>query len=88
MSPPADEPTGYEPGPETPRDVVTRWRYTLTPTLYVDEHSTEKELLWQQVLEQRAVRAWLVATWVALLLLVTVVVVFTLVVANALGPRS
>lgn len=41
-------------------DTLTRWRYTLAPTLYTDEDSTSSELLWQQVLETRAVRAWLV----------------------------
>lgn len=41
-------------------DAVTRWRYTLAPTLYTDESSDTNELLWQQILETRAVRAWLV----------------------------
>jgi hypothetical protein len=41
-------------------DTLTRWRYTLAPTLYTDEDSSTNDLLWQQVLEQRAIRAWLV----------------------------
>jgi hypothetical protein len=75
-----DGPNG---APETPRDVLTRWRYTLTPTLYVNETSDVQELLWQHVLEQRAQRAWLVVIFVTLALLVVIVVTFTLVVAVA-----
>jgi hypothetical protein len=52
-----DDGTSYVP---TLGDAVTRWRYTLVPTLYTNEDSTTNELLWQQVLEQRAIRAWLV----------------------------
>jgi hypothetical protein len=56
-------------------DTVTRWRYTLTPTLYTDEDSSTNDLLWQQVLEQRAIRAWLVvlAVLVAVALPVTLI---------------
>ncbi len=45
--------------PTTVADAMRRWRYTLTPTLYVDENSDVNDLLWQQVLEQRATRGWL-----------------------------
>lgn len=51
---------GYSP---TLGDVVTRWRYTLSPTLYVDENSSTNDLLWQLVLEQRANRHWLTIIW-------------------------
>lgn len=63
--------------PPSPSDVLRRWRYTLGPTLYIDENSDVSELLWQQVLEQRAIRAWLVVIALLLLLapLVTVVLV-------------
>lgn len=54
------EDTSYSP---TIGDVVTRWHYTLSPTLYVDENSSTSDLLWQQVLEQRAVRHWLALIW-------------------------
>jgi hypothetical protein len=70
-------------GPETPKDVLRRWRFTLSPTLYVDENSTVPDLLWQHVLEQRAQRGWLIVIAVVLLLLVAIVVTFTLVVAVA-----
>ena len=62
------------------RDELTRWRFTLSPTLYVDEHSTETELLWQLVLEQRAHRHWLALTAGLLLALLTVPLVVLLVV--------
>lgn len=44
-------------------DVVTRWRYTLSPTTYVSDDSTIEEILWQQLLEQRAARHWLALIW-------------------------
>lgn len=54
---------GYTP---SVADVVRRWRYTLCPTLYTNEDSSTDDLLWQQVLETRAVRAWLVLVLAAL----------------------
>ena len=48
---------------------VTYWRYTLSPTLYVDENSSTSDLLWQQVLEQRAIRHWLIVLWMTIPLL-------------------
>jgi len=53
--------------PPTWSDRVTTLRYTLWPTLYVDEHSDTSDLLWQQVLEQRGIRSWLAALTVVLL---------------------
>jgi hypothetical protein len=58
-------------------DVVTRWRYTLTPTLYTDESSDNNELLWQLVLEQRAVRAWLVVLTIATVVLLPTALIVT-----------
>lgn len=46
--------------PLTIGDTLRRWRYTLTPEQYTDESSDVTDLLWQQVLEQRAIRGWLV----------------------------
>lgn len=58
------------------RDTLTRWRFTLSPTLYVDENSSESELLWQLVLEQRGNRYWLaIVTGVLLGLLLVVALV-------------
>jgi len=61
---PHDEHDGGEDGDfqhvPTLGDTFTRWRYTLAPTLYTDEDSSTNDLLWQHVLEQRAIRAWLV----------------------------
>jgi hypothetical protein len=76
-----DDDDGTSVVPESPRDALRRWRYTLSPTLYVDENSTVPDLLWQQVLEQRAQRGWLITIFVVLALLVVVVVTFTLIVA-------
>lgn len=73
---------GYVP---TIGDVVTRWRYTLTPTCYTDENSDTTDLLWQQTLETRAVRAWLVVLTV-LVPLCTVAVIVTLLLV--LGDRQ
>lgn len=61
----AEEHASYAP---TIGDVVTRWRYTLAPTLYTDEDSDTGDLLWQQVLEQRAIRGWLVVVGLLVLL--------------------
>lgn len=75
----ADDDASYTP---TLGDTLTRWRYTLSPTLYTDENSSTNDLLWQQVLEQRAVRAWLVVlttlAGVALVLALLVVVALLL----------
>lgn len=68
----AEEHASYAP---TIGDVVTRWRYTLAPTLYTDEDSDTGDLLWQQVLESRAIRGWLVVLAVVLPLCTTVVTV-------------
>lgn len=70
----AEEHASYAP---TIGDVVTRWRYTLAPTLYTDEDSDTGDLLWQQVLESRAIRGWLVVLAVVLPLC-TIVVTVTL----------
>lgn len=43
----------------TVRDELVRIIYTMNPTLYVDDDSTTTDLLWQQVLEQRATRYWI-----------------------------
>jgi hypothetical protein len=50
--------------------------YTTFPTLYVDEDSVSSELLWQQVLEQRALRAtiWVTAVLAPVLFAALVVV--------------
>lgn len=66
----------HEPLRPTLGDTFTRWRYTLTPTLYTDEDSSTNDLLHQQVLEQRAIRAWLVvlATLLGIALLLALVV--------------
>lgn len=48
-------------------DVVVRWRYTLSPTLYTDEDSDTSDLLWQLVLETRAARHWAALKWWTLL---------------------
>lgn len=65
--------------PPTWLDRATTLRYTLWPTLYVDENSDTSDLLWQQVLEQRGIRSWLATLTVVLLavgaLLLTVVIV-------------
>lgn len=55
-----DDDDAYDEGTPTVGDALRRWQYTLTPTLYVDESSDVTELLWQQTLEQRAIRGWLV----------------------------
>jgi hypothetical protein len=71
-------------GPPSWSDRATTLRYTLWPTLYVDEHSDTSDLLWQQVLEQRGIRSWLATLTVvllvvgALLLLVTLIVLVVL----------
>lgn len=57
------------------RDAVWQLRMLLSPTLYTDESSTTDELLWQQVLEQRAQRGWLVIC--AVLLCVVIVLGLT-----------
>lgn len=61
-----------ERGPAVSRvaDRLRYLRYTLSPTLFVDEDSGVDDLLWQLVLEQRAARHWL-----AILTIVVVVVV-------------
>jgi hypothetical protein len=64
----------------TVADTLTRWRYTLTPTLYVNEESSTGELLWQQVLEQRAIRAWLVVIWLTLVVVCGLALIATLVI--------
>jgi hypothetical protein len=69
--------------PPTVRDVLTRWRYTLTPTLYVDEHSSTNDILWQQVLEHRAIRGWLVALFITLLVILVTGTTFALIVVAA-----
>jgi hypothetical protein len=56
-------------------DLVRRAHYTLLPTLYVDEHSSTGDLLWQQVLEQRAIRAWLIVACVVIPLLIVIATV-------------
>lgn len=61
--------------PPTVADVVRRWRYTLTPTLYVDEDSDVTELLWQQTLEQRATRGWLIVLCALVAVIAIVLVV-------------
>lgn len=63
-------------------DEVTRWRYTLWPTLYVSEDSTTSELLWQQALEQRAARHWLVVIWWTLLALLGIVLAIAIAVVR------
>lgn len=69
---------GEQDGPPTLNDTLRRFSYTLNPTLYTDEDSDVSELLWQQVLEQRALRGWLVVTNVILLaLLVALVLLLT-----------
>lgn len=65
---------GYSP---SLHDELTRWRFTLSPTLYVDEDSTESELLWQLVLEQRGNRHWLALATGALLALLLVLGLLT-----------
>lgn len=50
-------------------------RYTLMPTLYVDESSDTSDLLWQQVLEQRGTRYWLAVLTTVLLTALIVAVV-------------
>jgi hypothetical protein len=49
-------------------DELNRIRYTMSPTLYTDEDSTVNELLWQLVLEVRAVRHWIIVACVMLAL--------------------
>lgn len=61
--------------PPTVGDTVRRWRYTLTPTLYVDESSDVTDLLWQQTLEQRAIRGWIVVLCALLALVVVALLV-------------
>lgn len=61
-----------EQAPDTVADELRRWRYVLTPTLYVDESSDVTDYLWQQVLEQRAIRGWLVVLCAVLIVLVLV----------------
>jgi hypothetical protein len=65
----------FDEGPPTVGDTLRRWQYTLTPTLYVDESSDVTDLLWQQTLEQRAIRGWLIVlcTLVAIGVLVVIV---------------
>lgn len=60
MTTPDDGDEVFDDGPPTVGDTLKRWQYTLTPTLYVDENSDVTDLLWQQTLEQRAIRGWLV----------------------------
>lgn len=55
-----DDDDAFDEDPPTVGDTLKRWQYTLTPTLYVDESSDVTDLLWQQTLEQRAIRGWLV----------------------------
>lgn len=55
-------------------DVAHRWRYTLAPTLYTNEDSSVEELLWQQVLEKRAIRGWLTLVVIGQLLVATILV--------------
>lgn len=81
-----DRPTRHDPsdddqpplGSLTIVDVLRRWRYTLAPTLYTHDEEQPGPLLWQLVLEARAVRAWLVVISVALLLLLAVGVALVL----------
>lgn len=71
------------PPPKHERDLADHaryLRYTLLPTLYTDENSDVNDLLWQQVLELRGIRAWL-AVIATVLLAALVVTVVTLVAA-------
>lgn len=64
--------------PTPPRDLTTAFwylRYTLSPTLYTDENSDVNDLLWQQVLELRGIRAWLAVIATVLLGALVVAVV-------------
>jgi hypothetical protein len=64
----ADDTDDVTPYALTPADQLRKLRYTLSPTLFVNEDSTVNDLLWQLVLEQRATRCW-----VTVLVLATVV---------------
>lgn len=83
----ADDDDGDDGVDGTPRDLgygpsvhdrLVYWRYTLSPTTYVDEGSTSSDLLWQLVLEERAVRHWLIVLWVTLILGITTLAVLLL----------
>lgn len=86
-----DRPTRHDPsdddlppaGSLTVADVLRRWRYTLAPTLYTHDEEQPGPLLWQLVLEARAVRAWLVVVSVTLLLLLAVGVTLVLTVTTS-----
>lgn len=67
------------------RDALLRWRYTLSPRVYTDDDSTTGEQLWQQTIEVRAVRAWLVVCALLLALLCALVFVASLVLALAVS---
>lgn len=74
----------YEPGHVhrmSPSDVARRVFYVTFPVNYVDENSSVEQLLWQHVLEQRAIRStvWCVGAIVATLLLpIAIVAVLSL----------
>lgn len=67
-------------------DALTRVRLMLSPQLYTDETSSVEELLQQQVIEQRAVRAWLVVC--ATLLATLTVLLFVVAAVAALAGAS
>jgi hypothetical protein len=77
-----DDNMGEENGPrrvpETFGDATRRAWYTAFPTLYVDEDSTESELLWQIVLELRSLRTVLIACAIVTPLLLTIGIVIGL----------
>jgi hypothetical protein len=58
-------------------DRLRSFFFTRRPTLYTKENSDSEDLLWQQVLEQRALRAWL--------LVITGVIVFCTIVLVVVG---
>lgn len=65
---------GYDSEYLTVSDVVRRWWYTLMPQQYTDEDSDVTELLWQQILEQRALRHWLIVLCVLIAVLGSILV--------------
>lgn len=70
-------------------DRLRSFFFTLSPVLYTNEDSTVEELLWQQVLEARALRAWLLVVSctiaVSTIVLVAVAVALTTAILHAQG---
>lgn len=72
--------------PNTLRDHVRQHWYTLMPRLYVDENSSVDELLWQQILEQRAHRLLLIWVGIVVPLVILALVLAAVSIGLALIP--